>query len=435
MTEKSAMTSAPMQTDIEPTTPTTPRGDKEMRPAKDESQKESKKDEFKDEGLSQLLLYFARFPLDQLAPRSTTGTIRVWKSGNAVTVRQDERVTRAFFKLVTEGFLSAPVLDDRGRYVGIVDLLDLVAFTVELFDEAKLQPTEDQWKQFIEKEKVFWEAKVGDVIKKIGRESDHPVFRGFSVLQAMEIFARTGVHRVAVLDEYQNVVGICTQSMIISLLSQGLDMMGAMKLMAVRELHSNLCQNVFLIKEDQKAIEGFKMMVEKRVHGVAIVDNQGAMIDTLSVRDLRGIGTNASKFRRLYEQVKNFKEAVRQDFAQQTPKTPITVTENDTLERVIKLMDDGNIHRVFEVVPSNGKVKPKHVISQVDVIRFVLKKAGYPFTPQMGQPTPLPAVPESPGQAKDKAPMEKGKEGSIAGMTSSTSGSTIATPMETTSKT
>jgi hypothetical protein len=32
----------------------------------------------------------------------------------------------AFFKLTTEGYLGAPVVDDRARYCGMIDLLDLV---------------------------------------------------------------------------------------------------------------------------------------------------------------------------------------------------------------------------------------------------------------------------------------------------------------------
>jgi len=335
------------------------------------------------EGLNNLLLYFARFPLDQLSPRSTTGTIRLWKSGNAVTVRDDERVSRAFFKLVTEGFLSAPVLDERGRYVGMIDLLDLTGLVARLFEQQQIEPSQEQWNTWFEKEKTFWDTRVRDIMKQSGREPDRPVFRGFSVLQAMEIFARTGVHRVPVLDEYQNVVGICTQSMIISLLSQGLEMMGAIRNRPVRDMHQQLPEQVYLVGQDEKAINAFRIMIDKRVHGVAVVDKtQGLLVDNISVRDLRGVGTNVSKFKRLFEPVTTFKQLVRQEYEQQTPPKPITVTENDTLERVIQLMDDGNIHRVYEV-QDNQQAKPLHVISQVDVIRYVLRCAGVPVQQMM----------------------------------------------------
>jgi len=368
-------------------------------------------------GLDQLLLYFAKFPLEQLTPRNPTGTIRLWKSGSAVTLAHNERISRAFHKLVTEGFLSAPVLDDRGRYMGIMDLLDLVAFTTSLFDEKKLDPNETEWSKFLEKEKAFWDAKVEDVMQRPSMTNPtpfHPVHKNFSVLQAMEIMSRTGARRLPVLDEYSNVVGICTQSMIISLLSQGLERMGSAAQLKVSEMHDQLCKEVYSIREDQRAIEGFRLMIEKNVQGVAIVDKDGCLVDALSARDLRGIGTNASRFKRLYDTVANFKNLVRGDFPAQTPRQPLSVLENEAFSRVISLMDDGNIHRVFEVQPckttesdqkaskqqqqtttmqtgsqaqqdETKKVKAIHVISQIDVIRFVLNKAGVSSSSIPGQ--------------------------------------------------
>lgn len=42
-------------------------------------------------GLDQLLLYFARYPLQELQPRGTTGTVRTWISGNALCLAHNER--------------------------------------------------------------------------------------------------------------------------------------------------------------------------------------------------------------------------------------------------------------------------------------------------------------------------------------------------------
>lgn len=89
----------------------------------------------------------------------------------------------------------------------------------------------------------------------------------------------------------------------------------------------------------------------------------------------------------------DFKEHCRKKFPSQTPHKPICVTKTDTLERVIRLMDDGNIHRVFvcEEKSENlggsmvtGKqakcLVPSHVITQRDVMRFILHLAGLKST-------------------------------------------------------
>jgi len=187
--------------------------------------------------------------------------------------------------------------------------------------------------------------------------------------------------------------------MIVSLLSQAMPTLSPVKDTHIAKMHDSLSKDVFAIREDAKAIDGFKLMVAKHVRGIGIVDESGLLVDTLSVRDLRGIGTNAAKFRRLFDTAKLFKERVRSDFPQQTPAAPLVVSEEDTLETVIRLMDDGNIHRVFEVESSGGKPgKPVHVISQVDVIRFALKASGVPGT-RRDSAAAAPAVLQPPSAA------------------------------------
>lgn len=51
---------------------------------------------------------------------------------------------------------------------------------------------------------------------------------------------------------------------------------------SIKEMHDGLCREVFSLKEDQRAIDGFKLMIEKRVSGIALVDGSGTLVDTLS---------------------------------------------------------------------------------------------------------------------------------------------------------
>jgi len=347
----------------------------------------------------------------------------MFKAGPVMTVQHDEHITRVFAKFVTEGFLSAPVLDDRRRFMGFVDMLDLVAFTVGLFEKEKVAEdeaagvrgrelvwSEANWEVFWNKLGTFREARVEDVMREIDWSKPsraHAVRTGFSLLHVMEMMARDNVRRVAVIDAQDKVVGIATQSMIISLLSQNLPLFGPAKDTPVREAHGLLCGDVIAMRADHRALESFKLMAEKNVSGVGVVNAKGSLIDVVSVRDLRGMGTDGAKFWRLYETVATYKTLTRLQFPQQTPRNPLYVTEGDTIERVIKLMDDGNIHRVFEVVPRTGAkteeatgaeamgapagvvLDPVHVISQRDVIQFTLKLFGMPIT---HQPAPVPAT-------------------------------------------
>ena len=100
------------------------------------------------------------------------------------------------------------------------------------------------------------------------------------------------------------------------------------------------------------------------ISGLGVTGDKGHLVDVLSVRDLRGLGVKAEHFERLWLSVRRYKEEVRKEFRRQTPPVPIHVTEDDSFERVISAMDDGNIHRVFVVRKEEGGLKPTRVITQ-----------------------------------------------------------------------
>jgi CBS domain-containing protein len=347
----------------------------------------------------QILLYFARTPLEQISPRPTTGSIALWKDFDVVGFQYDERVPRVFAKLVTEGFLSGPVLDENRRYVDMIDMLDLVSFAVDLFGNLGMEWTDENWEKFMQQERKFVEARTMDVLeyRNNKRPRTFPVYRGASLLQALEVFANTDIHRIPVLNRNQRVVGMVTQSMVVSLLTQNVNLLGKLKDAPVSQMEPILAKELLSVREDQKAIDAFRIMSEKNVSGVAVLDDKGLLVDTLSIRDLRGIGTNASRWRRLHLTVKEYKAQARIDYPTQTPREVLNVTSTDTIHRVIELMDDGNIHRVFLVdqqAPSSASsaaaaggdaaprtttgtgLKPKSVITQGDLLRFLAVQTG-----------------------------------------------------------
>jgi len=280
---------------------------------------------------------------------------------------------------VTEGFLSGPVLDENRRYKDVIDMLDLVTFTLEQFSSLGLEWTDANWQRFMDSERKFVDATADDVLKFHNQPRTYPTYRGCSLLQALEIFANTNIRRIPVVSRQDRVVGMVTQSMVVSLLTQNLNLLGSLKDKRVSEMESILApqQKLLFVKEDQRAVDAFKIMSDNNVSGLPILDTNGLLVDSISIRDLRVIGTNAARWRRLHQTVKEFKEIARQEFPAQTPQAPITVTANDTVKTIIEKMDDGNIHRVFLAEPANGgRFKCKAVISQGDLLRFIAKETG-----------------------------------------------------------
>lgn len=126
--------------------------------------------------------------------------------------------------MIVENFLSAPVIDDTEslQYCGVISMYDIVVYvTTILFDEDTPISSID----FFSRSSKFCETKVQDIMAHkrttgLNKESPIDVYRtlidGYSLLHALETLARTGCHRVPIVNSKNRVVGIYTESMAIS---------------------------------------------------------------------------------------------------------------------------------------------------------------------------------------------------------------------------
>ena len=100
--------------------------------------------------------------------------------------------------------------------------------------------------------------------------------------------------------------------MIISLFAQNTFRFGNINDLTVRNMLRGLCFPLQTVLENDLAYDAFKKMIEKNITGLPIVNNKGILIDIISVRDLRGIGTTADKYERLYLPINIYKQRVRE---------------------------------------------------------------------------------------------------------------------------
>ena len=62
---------------------------------------------------------------------------RTAAAGEVLTVEEDEKLPHVFAKLVTEGFLGCPVVDSEHRFLCFVDMLDLVHYVCDMFQDCQ----------------------------------------------------------------------------------------------------------------------------------------------------------------------------------------------------------------------------------------------------------------------------------------------------------
>jgi CBS domain-containing protein len=329
-----------------------------------------------------LTALFMSTPCGDHMPRGTTGDVEIRKVGPVLVVHRNESLPRVFRKLTVEGFLSAPVVEGT-RYIGFIDMMDLVQKTKELF----WGDTEEAWTSFWDKEARFVETTIDDILglpSGFDREAVPPISSEFSTFAALEAMVRNNFHRVAIVQpNTKKLESILTQSMLISWLRQNKPLLGTLRTTLVSDILEQLpnASKLISVNQSEKAINAFNQMAASKVSGLPVVDEEGLLVNSISIRDLRTVGTSGEFFHRLFRDIKQFKQLAREEHlklaprthysTKQVPRSGLFVTPEDTIENVLDKMYDGNVHRVY-VCNDRSLPKPVSVISQVDVLRMVL---------------------------------------------------------------
>lgn len=351
--------------------------------------------------LDEFTLGLCKKPLYAIHPRRANRTVTMWKG--AVTVQADDTVKSVFKVLNDENILSAPVIQTNGRFFGFIDMMDITMFTLKLFP-ADTDVTKESLSVFFQKEEKYFKTTVRELLEQLHPNRDWREYRQkasvpkeFSLFYAWEAMIRRGRKRLAVIDESQQVYSVLTQSMLIGWAYNNLDeSMKAVKDIPAR--HIGFERPVICVGEHDTAISAFRLMSEKGVHGVAVIDAKGQLCDVLSIRDLRGITPSAEEFLRLWRSVGVFKRDLREKHPTKTPVFPdLYLLPSDTLKTAVVMMDEDRVHRLFVVRSAIDKT-PIGVITQSDLLRFVLNLcAGKLFEDDEEETKPAASASTAPG--------------------------------------
>jgi CBS-domain-containing membrane protein len=245
--------------------------------------------------------------------------------------------------------------------------------------DAFLVPTQPvsakAWNDFFHLD-IFRHARVHHLLARAdvaARLILRPADVGSGTLSVLEQMARLGVHRVPIISRSGVVLGLVTQSMFISFISQQMSVrLGRLKETRVCEFLASLTGKAFTVTDSTLAINAFKLMAHLGVAALGVVNREGVLVGTISATDLSGMGCNAKHFERLWHPMSLF-------LLERIPSNskPATVFVMDTLETVINKMDDGNVHIVFVVGQQiDQQLVPLHAITQRDVLRVVCNLMG-----------------------------------------------------------
>jgi len=272
------------------------------------------------------------------------------EEGKIFVCQRTDKIVDVWKGLIRHNFLSVPVIQTtKQKYFGFVDVADIVHFFVENFGSSQMRGVDDFWK-LIEKEEHFISRQVRDIMKyPLSRRNPfHPIPVDYSLFSAVEALAREpSLHRVPIVDENRTLVGLISQSRLITFFKEHMQTLGNKKNKPL-SLIKSLFHEVYSVKHEDTSLDAFKLMITKNVSGVAVVDKMGKLVGGLSLRDLKAIHTDGSMFWRLHEPVYTFLEKMKKDF-KGVSDPMVHVKPEDTIERVINLLAENKVHRVYIV--------------------------------------------------------------------------------------
>lgn len=325
-------------------------------PSKETAPSKKPRGSVREEG-DDMLLLLAKTRVEELAPTQ-----------KVLSVVKEETLPEAFKLLVEHNILAAPVLGKARHFLGFVDMLDFAQFIITEFGDKSIQSMEDV--QGLMRNLDKWNsAKVSDIMRS-SRGKAEVVAKGYSLLHAAEILAWSGAHRCPVADSSGHICHIVTQSMLIDFVWHHIDALGEKRHTRVDQLRLSP-GTVVSVDANVRTLSALSVMIEKGVTGLPVVNEEGAVVDNISTRDLRGIKYDAKMLWRLWESVAFFKRRIVEG-DQKAPTDVVYVLNSDTLETVVQKMADHHIHRVF-VVDDELHKRPVRVLSQCDILQNVLR--------------------------------------------------------------
>jgi len=287
-----------------------------------------------------------------------------WK---LISVTEDTTVAQTLEIMGKNRIISVPVQKANGDALGIVDMLDLITFCSTKFMSVSLL-AEESYRMMEE----FAQKPIKDIMEISGRNRWVNITCTDSLNNLIIELAKQ--HRVVVINESKQIVGLLTQTKLIEFLfKRRKDWPEVMQ-----QRVQNLQKPVESINMKEFVISAFKKMWEKEVSGLAIVDNNGTLVGNISASDIIKLRVLpiGEMIHDLYQPIKSLLN-IRQDIedrimmAELPEYKPISVTASDTLATSIQKCLEGRVHRVFI---EDDKKKPVGVISLTDIIcQFIVE--------------------------------------------------------------
>jgi CBS domain-containing protein len=274
----------------------------------------------------------------------------------------DDKVADVLRRLSDNKILSVPIYNRNvQRYTSYIDLVDILVHALNVFDKSSSTGLTYALENLL-KLSDFADAHVGTLADISKRNPFQAVESSMSLYDCLNLMTKWKVHRVPVVDSMGTLLTSISQSSIVKFLCRIISKFSVAE-KTVEELKLGYKTIVHSIRDDKPLRDAFTLMRDQGVMGLPVVDQNGAVVESVSVSDLKQIGFDGSLFSKLDVGIKDvFKNYQRQG--------PYLVTPKQTVAEVAGLLTRAKVHRVFLV---DENKKPIGVISLGDILELINK--------------------------------------------------------------
>jgi len=308
--------------------------------------------------------------------------------GTVVRISSNETIRDAFKKMLSYQIMAIPVVNsENGKPVYILSMMNIIEFLMKhyslgdfkanLLNSIKNMFASNKTETFLNTKLSEIEANGNFVIDPV-----YTVTEDAFLLEAVDLMLKYSAHRVVVLNQHDDLINVITQSRLIQFISNFVDSIPTCKKSLFElKLHN---RPLICVLENQTAYEAFKIMQERQLTGIAVINSSGTLLGNISISDLKLIGYQSTYWNLLSKTVTEYLQAIRENpdsrirshaFAMledSSSKYPLVLKcrPHHTLGFVIRMLVYYKVHRIY-VVDDYGV--PTGIITLTDVLRELVK--------------------------------------------------------------
>lgn len=265
----------------------------------------------------------------------------------------------------------------ENSFVGFVDCLDVAGLLVDIAtqsatahpgSEPSLSLKTDDLETLFRRSQQFNSRQLADLVSRAKANRPNPSEQTIGATAPLaECINKMvqGAHRLIVTGTGPDHLGfnILTQSDLVLWLSQDTErrIPKAKLRRTARELGWCEAGRVVQVRADQPAIEALQFMISRSVPALAIVNQDGALRDTISASDLRR--PDQWNFQDFLQPIGQLANSLRKG------RKPVSLSPNDSFEEFVLAFRQARVHRLF--ICEAGK--PIGLVALADVLSQIVK--------------------------------------------------------------